>query len=224
MLTVIKNRISSKRAELDALSAEGGSLRSDQHGVTIVELMIVIAVAALIIVLVLVAAPALQRNARNTQRRNDIGAIRGQLTTVFTNNNNTYPVSGVFGTDILGQVEQAIYKNDTPVAGWTTAKAIPGEEVVRYAVTRPGTTPVTTETGLDGETAKQSLPGPDELHVFVGVQCGDAQLAGGNPTLPASATAATAYVAADLNIATLKTVAFVYQLEGETTARCEDNA
>ncbi len=66
-------------------------LSKKEGGFTIVEVMIVIGIGALIIVLVLVAAPALQRNARNTQRRNDVNSIKAQLLTVTNNANGVYP-------------------------------------------------------------------------------------------------------------------------------------
>ena len=246
-------------------------LNAEQSGVTIVELMIVIAVAALIIVLVLVAAPALQRNARNTQRRNDIGAIRGQLTTVFTNNNNEYPDLNVFASDVLAQVEQAIYKGDaggsvvgaatcigndaTSPGNYTTAAALADQTGCTAAVTAPDTaamwTGSTSTPSLPSETAENKiyyivdrkldgmmatapadvdtdienyvLPGADELHIIVGVKCERSPFANGTSGI-GQMGAMHQYTAADIETSTLKTVSFVYQLEGETKARCEDNA
>ena len=191
--------------------------------------MIVIAVAALIIVLVLVAAPALQRNARNTQRRNDIGAIRGQLTTVFTNNNNTYPDNTTFDSDVLAQVEQAVYKDEDSETHPLLAAGTSSENKVYYVdVGRQivGTTDANTDALVNTEIVKVIYPGPDELHIIVGIKCsldvltGSGTPAAGNLDVGDS----NIYVAADVEIATLKTVAFIYQLEGETKPRCEDNA
>jgi prepilin-type N-terminal cleavage/methylation domain-containing protein len=44
-------------------------------GFTIIEVMIVLAIAGLIILIVLLAVPALQRNSRNTARKNDAQAM-----------------------------------------------------------------------------------------------------------------------------------------------------
>ena len=86
------------------------SLLKKQAGFTIVEVMIVIGIGALIIVLVLVAAPALQRNARNTQRRNDVNSLKAQLLTVTNNANGVYPDLNKFNTDVLAQIKPSIYK------------------------------------------------------------------------------------------------------------------
>jgi prepilin-type N-terminal cleavage/methylation domain-containing protein len=47
------------------------NLRINIKGFTIIELMIVLAIAGLIILIVLLAVPALQRNSRNTARKTD---------------------------------------------------------------------------------------------------------------------------------------------------------
>lgn len=58
-----------------------------ESGFTIVEVMIVLAIAGLIILVVFLAVPALQRNSRNTQRNNDISMI-GAAINECTNNRN----------------------------------------------------------------------------------------------------------------------------------------
>lgn len=59
------------------------------EGFTIIEVMIVLAIAGLILLIVFLAVPALQRNSRNTQRKTDIGRIGSAATTVVSNNNGT---------------------------------------------------------------------------------------------------------------------------------------
>jgi prepilin-type N-terminal cleavage/methylation domain-containing protein len=46
-----------------------------QEGFSIVEVMIVLAIAGLIILVVFLAVPALQRNSRNTTKKSDVGSI-----------------------------------------------------------------------------------------------------------------------------------------------------
>ena len=55
-------------------------------GFTIVEVMIVLAIAGLILAVVFVAVPALQRNQRNTSRQGDIAYLRATLDTSIANN------------------------------------------------------------------------------------------------------------------------------------------
>jgi prepilin-type N-terminal cleavage/methylation domain-containing protein len=47
------------------------NLKKRNEGFTIIEVMIVLAIAGLIMLVVFLAVPALQRNSRNTQRNND---------------------------------------------------------------------------------------------------------------------------------------------------------
>lgn len=60
-------------------------------GFTIIEVMIVLAIAGLIMVIVFLAVPALKRNARNTQRKNDTANILGGLNEYVNNNNGSLP-------------------------------------------------------------------------------------------------------------------------------------
>lgn len=61
-----------------------------EWGFTIIEVMIVLAVAGLIMLIVFLAVPALQRNARNTQRKEAMGQIEAALEE-YRNNNAQYP-------------------------------------------------------------------------------------------------------------------------------------
>src|SRR5476649_1251824 len=65
--------------------------KNNSKGFTIIEVMIVLAIAALILLIVFLAVPALQRNSRNTQRKNDVGAILGGYNDYITNNNGSAP-------------------------------------------------------------------------------------------------------------------------------------
>jgi prepilin-type N-terminal cleavage/methylation domain-containing protein len=64
-----------------------------QQGFTIVEIMIVLAVAAVIMLVVFLAVPALQRNNRNTQRRNDATHLAGLLNEYAANHSGQMPAS-----------------------------------------------------------------------------------------------------------------------------------
>ncbi len=58
-----------------------------QQGFTIIEVLIVLAIAGLILLIVFLAVPALQRNSRNTQRTSDISRALGAAQEVLNNNN-----------------------------------------------------------------------------------------------------------------------------------------
>src|ERR1700694_4439318 len=65
--------------------------RSREKGFTIIEVLIVLAIAGLILLIVFLAVPALQRNARNTQRKNDVAAVLGGISDFVNNNAGTLP-------------------------------------------------------------------------------------------------------------------------------------
>jgi len=62
-------------------------LKKSDKGFTIIEVMIVLAIAGLILLIVFLAVPALQRNSRNTSRKNDVGRIASALNEWESNHN-----------------------------------------------------------------------------------------------------------------------------------------
>ena len=73
-----------------------------QKGFTIIEVVLVLAIAALIFLMVFIALPALQRNQRDTQRKNDVNRAATALTNYTSNNRGKIPTSwATFGTDYL---------------------------------------------------------------------------------------------------------------------------
>ena len=67
--------------------------KKDQKGFTIIEVMIVLAIAGLIIAVVLVAVPQLQRNQRNNARKSILSRIKSEIDNYAGNNNGTYPIN-----------------------------------------------------------------------------------------------------------------------------------
>jgi len=63
-----------------------------QEGFTIIEVLIVLAIAGLIMLIVFLAVPALQRNSRNTQRTNDASRTSAAVTECLNNNNGSVTV------------------------------------------------------------------------------------------------------------------------------------
>ena len=63
----------------------------NNKGFTIIEIMIVLAIAGLIMLIVFLAVPALQRSSRNTQRKNDVGNFSSAISTWTSNNNGAIP-------------------------------------------------------------------------------------------------------------------------------------
>lgn len=61
--------------------------KQGSNAFTIIEVMIVLAIAGIIMVIVFLAVPALQRNSRNTQRTNDATRIAAAVNECIANNN-----------------------------------------------------------------------------------------------------------------------------------------
>ncbi|MEO8785209.1 MAG: prepilin-type N-terminal cleavage/methylation domain-containing protein [Candidatus Saccharimonadales bacterium] len=67
------------------------NLKKQAEGFTIIEVMIVLVIAAVILLIVFLAVPALQRNSRNTQRKNDVAGLLAAVNEWSGNNGGKYP-------------------------------------------------------------------------------------------------------------------------------------
>jgi prepilin-type N-terminal cleavage/methylation domain-containing protein len=76
-------------------------LTRKQQGFTIIEVMIVLAIAALILLAVFLAIPNLQRSSRNSGRKADAGRIGTSATNFRANNNGLSPATAGDATTIL---------------------------------------------------------------------------------------------------------------------------
>ena len=73
-------------------------MKSSKYGFTIIEVVLVLAIAGLLFLAVFIGLPALQRSQRNTQRRQDVARVASAVTEYqsannklpFTLNNNSY--------------------------------------------------------------------------------------------------------------------------------------
>ncbi len=89
--------------------------KSNQKGFSIIEVLIVLAIAGLIMLIVFLAVPALQRNARNQSRQSDGSKISAAITQCLSNNNGRYgncqtEASIAFDADEMGQLTGASYQ------------------------------------------------------------------------------------------------------------------
>ena len=126
-------------------------LRKRTEGFTIIEVMIVLAIAGLILLIVFLAVPALQRNSRNTQSKSDAAALLGAAQEWANNNNGATPaaansgaISGLAKTKNITTltIEVAAPTNTAPTLNnavlVTTAKCPGGGGTL--AITMPGST------------------------------------------------------------------------------------
>lgn len=66
-------------------------INKTKTGFTIIEVVLVLAIAGLIFMMVFLALPALQRSQRDTQRQNDISRLQTQLVQYQSNNRGRLP-------------------------------------------------------------------------------------------------------------------------------------
>lgn len=69
------------------------TVNNKKQGFTLIEVVLVLAIAGLIFLIVFLALPALQRSQRDTQRRNDVSRLMSQITTYQSNNQGALPAS-----------------------------------------------------------------------------------------------------------------------------------
>jgi prepilin-type N-terminal cleavage/methylation domain-containing protein len=131
-------------------------LQRKSEGFTIIEVMIVLAIAGLILLIVFLAVPALQRNAHNTSIKNDVSAVLGAVNEWSNNNNGAkLPASAVAysaGTVTIG--------TGCTTAGSNCAKASVSSNI--SAASQPTTVPGTPTLGtiyvLAGYTCNGNTP------------------------------------------------------------------
>lgn len=87
----------------------GNIRKNTQKGFTIIEVLIVLAIAGLIMLIVFLAVPALQRTSRNTQRKSDIAAILSSVNEYLLNNGGTPPATGDLTVFTSAQPKLAFY-------------------------------------------------------------------------------------------------------------------
>jgi len=100
--------------------------KTNTKGFTIIEVMIVLAIAGLILLIVLLAIPALQRNARNTAIKNDATSLIAAIQEYKSNNDGTNPgvisANGLVGAAGKAQAQAKLGANTT--ASDTTTPAV----------------------------------------------------------------------------------------------------
>lgn len=113
------------------------NLKKRSEGFTIIEVMIVLAIAGLIILIVLLAIPALQRNGRNTAIKNDASAVAAAINEYKSNNDGLLPnaasaTAGVLKIEGSGTLAEGKVSSNTAVSTATAPGSDPGVIQVIY--------------------------------------------------------------------------------------------
>lgn len=94
-----------------------------QKGFTIIEVLIVLAIAGLILLIVFLAVPALQRNSRNTQRKNEVAGLLGGVNEWTNNNNGVLPANATEQAAALANTKTQAYSGNVT---WKSGAATNG--------------------------------------------------------------------------------------------------
>ncbi len=121
-----------------------------QKGFTIIEVVLVLAIAALIFLMVFIALPALQRSQRDTARKNDVSIVASAVSS-WQGNNRSSASKWPSGTQIL---QYATNKSDNT----TTVTADDGTAAVGTVSVTDGTITV-----YPGKVCGEVSPGKVEI-------------------------------------------------------------
>lgn len=118
--------------------------QSEERGFTIIEVLIVLAIAGLILLIVFLAVPALQRNSRNTQRRSDVSALLSGVSEFSNDNQGTTPAAATYATKVVTYTNTGAGASSVSTAKlgyYTAAPTVIVTSVAGGAGAIPGTAP-----------------------------------------------------------------------------------
>ena len=140
-------------------------LNQQKEGFTIIEVVLVLAIAALIMLMVFIAWPALQRSQRDTARKNDQSSIASAIATYRSNNNGVLPpaVSGAAAGSWDANFVQKYLTN--------LGHVVPGQ--VAFSTTAPASLGAAATQSATG-TASTTNPTYDSAVVVLGYDCSGA--------------------------------------------------
>lgn len=100
------------------------NIKKNNQGFTIVETLIVLAIAGLIILIVLLAVPALQRSSRNTNIKSDASAVAGGINSFESNNNGVGPTSINSSAGVVTFMANGMQNDTAKVQGSTVVTTV----------------------------------------------------------------------------------------------------
>jgi prepilin-type N-terminal cleavage/methylation domain-containing protein len=93
------------------------NLLKRDEGFTLIEIVLVLAIAGLILLMVFLAVSGAQRSRRDTQRKEDVSRIASQLEAYASNNNGTYPNSAATLTTFVNTYLTPATSYEDPLSG-----------------------------------------------------------------------------------------------------------
>lgn len=131
-----------------------------QKGFTIIEVVLVLAIAALIFLMVFIALPALQRSQRDTARKSDVSIVAGAVNSFQGNNRSaTWPTTAQlqgYVTDVSGNTNKTLVTvGATVTANNTVVPAVPDGAITVYPQGKCNTVGANGTVTLDKGTTRQ---------------------------------------------------------------------
>lgn len=87
------------------------NVNTKQKGFTIIEVVLVLAIAALIFLMVFIALPALQRGQRDTARKQDANTVASAINTWRGNHRGSLPSAGAGASNDIEKLKDNYIKN-----------------------------------------------------------------------------------------------------------------
>jgi prepilin-type N-terminal cleavage/methylation domain-containing protein len=100
--------------------------KNKMKGFTIIEVVLVLAIAGLIFLMVFIALPALQRSQRDQARKNDVTTVSSAVTSYTSNNRGDFPSTA----ELSSYVEEVSENTETVTVGDSSATEISPEDGV----------------------------------------------------------------------------------------------
>jgi prepilin-type N-terminal cleavage/methylation domain-containing protein len=127
-------------------------------GFTIIEVVLVLAIAGLIFLMVFIALPALQRSQRDAGRKSEVGTVASAIQSYMSNNRNRIPSAANIAQYVTGKADA----NDTTLESGT-------EVIVRATAYSAPVTPTADING--GADATNNVLYVDQIKIWFGYQC-----------------------------------------------------
>ena len=133
------------------------NINQKEKGFTIIEVVLVLAIAGLIFLMVFIALPALQRSQRDTARKGDVGTVASAVSSYAGNNRGTFP-----NTTTLASYVKEVSENTTT----TEVNATTGAQNIAPA---DGTITITQKTtcGTSSDSDQELLVGTTRQYTVV---------------------------------------------------------
>jgi prepilin-type N-terminal cleavage/methylation domain-containing protein len=111
----------------------------DKKGFTLIEIVLVLAIAGLIMVIVFLAVSGAQRSRRDTQRKEDLSRIAAQIESYASNTNGCYPGSAA-APGCAAATTWAAFSTSNYITGSNLNDPLSGQPYTYTGLVQPTTT------------------------------------------------------------------------------------